>query len=140
MRWGTAVDTNAKNTAPIRVLFVEDEFLIAEWITQSLTERGFAVKTVSNAGDALRHLGRSPVDILVTDINLPGRMSGAALARRARELQPDLPVIYASARAALLEQEDRVPGSVLLPKPYEPGAVARLLAVAIRSAALAVPA
>jgi DNA-binding response OmpR family regulator len=140
MRWGTAVDANAKNSAPIRVLFVEDEFLIAEWIAQSLTERGFAVKIVSNAGDALRHMGRSAVDILVTDINLPGLMSGTALARRARELQPDLPVIYASARAALLEQEVLVPGSVLLPKPYEPGAVARLLAVAIHSAALAVPA
>jgi CheY-like chemotaxis protein len=129
-----------KQIAPIRVLLVEDEFLIAEWIAQSLGELGFDVETVSNAGDALRQMARAPVDILVTDINLPGGMNGAALARRARELQPDLPVIYASARAALLAKEDRVPGSVLLPKPYEPSAVARLLAVAIHSTAVAVPA
>jgi hypothetical protein len=60
--------------------------------------------------------------------------------RAARELQPNLAVIYASARAATLKQEARVPGSVLLPKPYEPAVVARLVAAAARAAAVAVPA
>jgi len=77
---------------------------------------------------------------LLTDINLPSGMDGTALARRARELQPNLAVIYASARAATLQQEARVPGSVLLPKPYEPAVVGRLVAAAARAAAVAVPA
>jgi CheY-like chemotaxis protein len=134
------MDAKIRSAEPIRVLFVEDEFLIGEWIAQSLSEQGFAVEKVSNAADALRHIAGAAVDILLTDINLPGGMDGAALARRARELQPDLPVIYASARAALIKQEARVPGSLVLPKPYEPTVLGTLLAAAVRATAAAVPA
>ena len=111
----------------IRVLFVEDEFFIREWIAQSLAEQGFVVESLTNAADALSYLMRTPIDVLLTDINLPGGMDGMALARRARQLRPDLAVIYASARAATLKQEVRVPGSVVLPKPYEPAVLGRLL-------------
>lgn len=113
---------------PIRILLVEDEFLIAEWIAEALSEQGFAVHAVSNAHDALRHLAAAPVDVLFTDINLPAGMDGAALARQARELLPELPVVYASARVAALEQQERVPGALFVRKPYEPTAVGRLIA------------
>ena len=86
-------------------------------------EQGFAVDSVTNATDALSHITRAPIDVLLTDINLPGGMDGTALARRARELQPNLAVIYASARAATLKQEARVPGSLVLAKPYEPASL-----------------
>ncbi len=69
------------------VLFVEDELLISEWVAEALAEQGFAVLTATNAADALAHLASVPVDVLFTDINLPGGMDGAALARRARELR-----------------------------------------------------
>jgi CheY-like chemotaxis protein len=69
----------------IHVLLVEDEYLISEWVAQSLSEQGFAVQTATNAADALGHLNSDQVDVLFTDINLPGDMDGAALARRARE-------------------------------------------------------
>ena len=129
------VDTGANTTHAkrIRVLFVEDEFFIREWIAQSLAEQGFAVESVTNAADALSHISRGRIDVLLTDINLPGAMDGAALARRARELRPDLAVIYASAHAASLSSKTRVPGSVVLSKPYEPGALGRLLATAVRT-------
>ena len=129
--------TNA--SAPIHVLFVEDEFLISEWVSQSLSEQGFDVQTVTNAADALAHLAALPVDVLFTDINLPGGMDGAALARRAREMQPQLPVVYASARATLLKQDARVPGSIVVPKPYEPALVGRLLVAATKAASAALP-
>jgi CheY-like chemotaxis protein len=80
------------------------------------------------------------VDVLFTDINLPGKMDGAALARRARELFPDLPVIYASARATMLAPDARVPGAIIVPKPYEPELVGRLLMAALRQAATGLPA
>jgi DNA-binding response OmpR family regulator len=136
---GAAMDAKIRSAEPIRVLFVEDEFLIGEWIAQSLSEQGFAVEKVSNAADALDHIACAAVDILLTDINLPGGMDGTALARRARELQPDLPVIYASARATLLRQEARVPGSLVLPKPYEPAVLGTLLVAAVRATTAAVP-
>ncbi|MGB6537912.1 MAG: response regulator [Xanthobacteraceae bacterium] len=118
----------------IRVLLVEDEFLIAEWIAEWLAEQGFAVLVASNSADALRHLAFSQVDVLFTDINLPGGMDGTALARKARELLPQLAVIYASARVVALSAEDRVPGAVFLAKPYQPATVGRLIAGAMHAA------
>src|SRR5271163_3150846 len=132
--------SNTVRTEPIHVLVVEDEFLISEWVSQSLSEQGFAVQTVSNAADALEQLASETVDVLFTDINLPGGMDGAALARRAREMWPQLPVVYASARATLLKQDARVPGSIVVPKPYEPMLVGKLLTAALRAARCSVPA
>jgi CheY-like chemotaxis protein len=131
---------NVRETEPIHVLLVEDEFLISEWVAEALSEQGFAVQTVTNAADALQHLASVPVDVLFTDINLPGGMDGAALARRAREMRPDLPVVYASARATLLKQDARVPGSIVVPKPYEPALVGRLLAAATKASTAALAA
>jgi CheY-like chemotaxis protein len=134
------MELKAERSTPIHVLFVEDEFLISEWVVQSLSEQGFAVQAVSNAADALRALSLEPVDVLFTDINLPGGMDGAALARRAREMQPSLPVVYASARSNMLKPGDRVPGSTFVPKPYEPAFVGRLLAAALKAAEASAPA
>ena len=53
-------DANTTDAARIRVLFVEDEFFIREWIAQSLSEQGFAVDSVTNAVDALLHITRAP--------------------------------------------------------------------------------
>lgn len=128
---GFAAMTSSKSgIAPVHVLFVEDEFLISEWVAQALSEQGFCVQAVSTAAEALQALRRDPVDVLFTDINLPGDMDGTALARRAREMQPHLPVVYASARSDSLKPADRVPGSAFVPKPYEPTAVGRLLTAA----------
>jgi DNA-binding response OmpR family regulator len=128
-----------RESEPIHVLIVEDEFLICHWVAQSLSEQGFAVQTASNADDALHHLEWDHVDVLVTDINLPGSMDGAALARRAREMMPHLPVIYASARVKALGPEARVPGAIVVPKPYEPALVGRLVTAAMHHAASAMP-
>ncbi len=116
---------------PINVLFVEDEFFISEWVAMSLSEQGFAVHTAANARDALRYLQSAPVDVLMTDINLPGGMDGLALARRARELSPHLPVIYASAYASMLDEKVTVPGAICVAKPYETAVLGRLIASAI---------
>jgi len=101
------------------VLLVEDEGLIAEMISIALEDRGFCVSVSGNAEDALDRLtAGEAVDLLFTDINLPGEMSGADLAARAREMRPDLPVIFASGRWSLLERLQTVPRSAILPKPY----------------------
>jgi len=132
---GFAAMTSSKSRiAPVHVLFVEDEFLISEWVAQALSEQGFCVRAVSTAAEALQALRRDPVDVLFTDINLPGDMDGVVLARRAREMQPHLPVVYASARSDSLKPADRVPGSAFVPKPYEPTAVGRLLTAAASKA------
>ena len=120
---------------PIRVLLVEDEFLISELVAESLSEQGFSVRTVSNGTDALRHLASAPVDVLFTDINLAGGMDGTALARRAREILPDLPVVYASGRVNVLDLATSVPRSVFVTKPYDLDVVGRLLASTVKATA-----
>lgn len=129
------MEATASDVHPIRVLLVEDEVFISEWVAESLSDQGFAVRTVTNAADALRHLESAAVDVLFTDINLPGDMDGAALARRARELLPDLPVVYASGRVNLLNPRLRVPGSIFIAKPYVPELVAQLLVETLQAPA-----
>jgi CheY-like chemotaxis protein len=131
---------SVNETDKVRVLMVEDEFFIAEWVAESLVDLGFAVEVVSNARDALRCLASAAVDVLFTDINLPGGMDGAALARQARQLLPRLPVIYASARVPMLEPEARVLGGIFVRKPYEPEMVGRLISEVMQPIAAAVPA
>src|SRR5579872_2369799 len=97
------VDAMPGEAQPIHVLLVEDEFLICEMVAEALSEQGFCVHTADNGIEALRQLAAGPVDVLFTDINLPGGMDGTALARRARELIPDLPVVYASGRTDRLD-------------------------------------
>jgi CheY-like chemotaxis protein len=111
-----------------RILLVEDEFLLADMVAEVLGGHGFEVFTVANAKDALRHLtGGSPCDILLTDIKLAGSVDGTVLARLARELRPNLSVVYASASYRTIEELDAVSGSFFVPKPYNPDKLCEML-------------
>jgi CheY-like chemotaxis protein len=111
-----------------RVLLVEDEFLLCDMLAEALAEHGFEVKAVANAKDALRHLTcGSPCDILLTDINLPGGIDGTKLARLARELRPNLPVVYASGSYNRLDELEAVAGSIFVAKPYDPDRLCEML-------------
>jgi len=100
------------------ILFVEDEPLLGELMTEALTDKGFEVQAVPDAGGALRYLlSGAEVDVLFTDIDLGEGMDGAQLACAARELRPMLPIIYASGRRSMGDFRT-VPGSTFLPKPY----------------------
>ncbi len=113
---------------PTRVLLVEDEVLISDMVADALEEQGFEVHVVSTAADALRHVeSGAAVDVLFTDVHLPGGMDGAALATRVRELRPDLPIIYASGRWSPSVQANLVSRSIFLPKPYDPRDAASLM-------------
>ena len=111
----------------ISVLLVEDEALISMMVSDALSEVGFKVHEAATADEALRYLGEGrAVDVLFTDINLAGGMSGAELAQRARALKPGLPVVYASGRYRGEDMPGRVPDSVFVQKPYDPAAVCSL--------------
>ena len=111
-----------------RVLLVEDEALISEMVAEVLAERGFEVYVAANAKDALQHLTcGAPCDLLFTDINLPGGVDGTSLAKLARQLRPDLPVVYASGSVSKIEHFKAVPGAIFVPKPYDLMKVCTLL-------------
>ena len=107
-------------TRASRVVVVEDEMLIRHMIADVLSDHGFQVAAFANAKEALEHLTcGAPCDVLFTDINLPGSMTGAELARRARALMPELPVVYASGRYRGDDLGGLVPHSAFVPKPYD---------------------
>jgi DNA-binding response OmpR family regulator len=103
------------------VLLVEDEALIAEIIGEALADSGHSVHTVSTAKDAIAHLSNGArVDLLFTDINLPGELDGVSLAERVRAAHPQLPVLFASGRWWRLEELRDLPNAATLRKPYSP--------------------
>ena len=103
------------------ILVVEDEELVRETISAELRDAGFVVIEAETAEQGLDVLEERPIEVLFTDIRLPGKMNGWDLAERARSLHPDLPIIYATGYSA--EQPRFVPRSVFLRKPYLPSAV-----------------
>ncbi|MEA2952700.1 MAG: hypothetical protein QOJ96_2220 [Alphaproteobacteria bacterium] len=106
---------------PTRVLLVEDEILISNMMADILEEQGFQVHVAGNAAEALRHIeSNAVVDVLFTDIHLPGGMDGATLAERVRELRPGLPIVYASGRWRPSLGPGLLSRSIFLPKPYNP--------------------
>ncbi|MGI8526446.1 MAG: response regulator [Pseudolabrys sp.] len=111
-----------------KILLVEDEALISGLVSEALTEQGFSVHAVETADDALRYLeSGAAVDVLFTDINLPGDIDGAELAVQARNLLPDLPIVYASGRFTAADLQPLVARSIFLSKPYDPADVCTLI-------------
>ncbi len=113
---------------PATVLLVEDEVLISHLVAESLSEHGFIVHESPTADEALDYLkSGGEVDVLFTDVNLPGSMNGAELAVQVRRLRPDLPIVYASGRYQPTDIGALVPRSVFVSKPDDPDDVGTLL-------------
>lgn len=87
--------------AGAKLLLVEDNTELAEVTAQLLRSHGAEVAHAPDAAQALKLLDRrGPVDLVLSDIVMPGPMDGLALARQLRREQPQLPVILISAYAA----------------------------------------
>lgn len=114
--------------APLSVLLVEDEVMISELVADALHEHGFEVHEAATGNDALRYLNSGgAVDVLFTDVNLPGGIDGTELAIRAREMRPEMPIVYASGRYNAGGLGRMVSRSVFVAKPYKPSDIATLL-------------
>jgi DNA-binding response OmpR family regulator len=108
-----------------QILLVEDELFIAEMIQDALEDRGLRVKsahTDRTAFDLLEEEART-FSLLIADINLGPGATGFDVARRARELHPDLKVVYITGHAAHLQKQG-VEGSLMVPKPFYPDELA----------------
>ena len=102
------------------VLLVEDEPLVLLVAQDALEAGGYTVVPVQLASEALEFLDSriSELSGLVTDIRLPGGPDGWEIARHARELKADIPVVFATADSAADWPVKGVPNSVVVQKPY----------------------
>ncbi len=78
------------------ILFVEDDEGVRESTELILAAAGFRLLVAKDGGEALRLLAENDVDVLFTDIVMPG-ISGIELARLAKERQPDIKVMFMTA-------------------------------------------
>lgn len=110
------------STAPSQalLLYVEDETLIRTDVADSLGEAGFSVVTAADGVEALSVLESQASSLrgLVTDIDLGDGPDGWEIARRARELKPEIAVIYVSGHGGLDWSARGVPHSVMVAKPF----------------------
>ena len=108
------------------ILVVEDEVLILQMIESALEDGGFKVKSAASAERAIQKLDarESPFCALVTDINLGRGISGWELAKRAREINPAIAVIYVTGHGADEWATHGLPKSVVIEKPF---AIAQLV-------------
>ncbi|MBP0573311.1 response regulator, partial [Mycobacterium tuberculosis] len=98
------------------ILLCEDDVFIRMDTAEILRGFGCIVVEAGDSPGALDQLAATPVDLLITDVGLPGT-SGVELAAEARRRRAALPVVFASGQAVLPEA-DGVPGAVVLTKPF----------------------
>ena len=124
LRKTTATPIGGRET----ILVVEDDTDVRLTAVDMLTQLGYRVLTAAN-GDAALELMNSdtPIDLLFTDVIMPGAMKGSELATHAARRDPPLPVLLVSGytRDELTHAEGVPPGVVLLGKPYRRDDLAR---------------
>jgi len=122
-----------------KVLVVDDEAALLEIAQAYLTEMGYSALLAEDAAAALEIVERfGEVDLMVTDIVMPGGMNGVELAQKARQLSPKLKIIYSSGfpADALTERSGMQVDAPLLRKPYQRAEFAAMIERAMEETAL----
>ncbi len=123
-------------TKPVaaNILLVEDDALVRRYAEAQLLAMGYSVLVAENGPQALDIVRqRDDIDLLFTDVVMPGGMGGRQLADAARALRPGLRVLYTSGYTenAIMQDGRLSPGVLLLGKPYRRAELARKIGEAI---------
>ncbi|WP_247887261.1 hybrid sensor histidine kinase/response regulator [Azospirillum sp. SYSU D00513] len=124
---GAAIPAVARGSG--RVLLVEDDPVVSSTVAAALEDSGYEVARVATADEALPLLmSRARIDLLFSDVVMPGRLNGVDLAREAARLRPGLPVVLATGYS---ETVARAEGVRILAKPYRIDELLHVLDVAL---------
>jgi CheY-like chemotaxis protein len=107
----------------VLIFVVEDNPLIQQLLDDTLTDGGYAVRAAATGEEAIALLDEIGADFqaLITDVDLaPGKLTGWDVARHAREITADLPVIYMTGASGHEWASKGVPKSMLMNKPLHP--------------------
>ncbi len=118
------------------ILIVEDDALVREYVVTQVRGLGYATLAASNAAEALAIIdGPARIDLLFTDVIIPGTMNGRQLAIEAQTRRPGLKVLYTSGYTenAIVHHGRLDAGVLLLAKPYLRLDLARMIRTALAS-------
>ena|SRR6516162_7845349 len=102
------------------VLFAGDDPAVRQSLAQLLSMSGYRVLTAEDGFEALRLLTQQEIDVLLTDIVMPG-LDGVELARKARALRPDMRIMFLTGYSARTAEAIRL--GKLLHKPLRAAAI-----------------
>jgi CheY-like chemotaxis protein len=115
------------------VLVVEDDPLIRLGAVDIVVSAGYDALEASDADEAIRILeSRTDIDIVFTDVQMPGTMDGIKLSHYIRDRWPPVKLIVASGNA-ILEESSLPSGSRYFPKPYDENVIAKALSELLAS-------
>jgi len=124
-------------TPTSRLLIVDDELHVRESLSRWFIEDGYDVVAASSGKEALAVLGETAVDVIITDIRMPG-MDGLELQRRIREVNPNVAIVlitaYASVSTAVQALKEGAYDYVT--KPFDPEELSRVVGKAATAARL----
>jgi PAS domain S-box-containing protein len=118
------------------ILLVEDDDGVAALVTEMLNSLGYRVTRVASARAALGALADDPgIDLVFSDILMPGPMTGVDLAREVRRLRPEAPILLTSGYAGAARKTTDIEDIQILFKPYQIGALDAALREALGKSA-----
>jgi CheY-like chemotaxis protein len=120
-----------EQTVSHTVLVVDDEAMVRMPIAEFLRDCGYAVVEASDAAEAIAAIDNEPVELVFSDIRMPGQMDGLGLARWVRCNHPEIPVILTSGYTGARNAPDSIPGVRFIEKPYSQANVAQRIAALI---------
>jgi signal transduction histidine kinase/CheY-like chemotaxis protein len=101
------------------VLVVEDDEAVASLVTEMIRELNYRVTHVPSASAALEALREGPIDIVFSDVMMPGDMDGLQLSREVKARHPGVPVLLTSGYAEMIRRTTSLAGVRILAKPFE---------------------
>ena len=113
----TSARQQREKRASARILLVDDDEEVRNIAAATIEELGYEVVSVASGQAALQILGEERFDLLMTDIAMPG-MTGVDLARRVRQIDPDLPILFSSGYADVQTFGENLSDEVVLKKPF----------------------
>jgi len=101
------------------VIVVDDDTMLLEVLRSGLLQEGYFSETAANGASALELISKTPFEIMITDIDLPG-MNGLELTRKAKRLNPDMAVIVATGFIEEFSYDDAIEAgaSDFIKKPF----------------------
>jgi signal transduction histidine kinase/CheY-like chemotaxis protein len=136
---GVALPAEATNSLPLEgghetILVVEDDSTVRALVVGQIKSLGYVALTAANAADALTVIDKAgEIDLLFTDMIMPGAINGRQLADKAQQRRASLKILYTSgySNAAIIHDGRLDDGVLLLPKPYHKSDLARMIRTAL---------